>query len=590
MTGTRYLLLAADEPGAMARCRERLSACAAAAPLRTLVDERSVLLLAAGPVLSSGAGVFVLGSLFTRGSAAPVPALDPADWEAVLQSRGKALAERFWGGHVVLIRGGKRDTLDIARSPLGELPVLFSERAGVAAVASDMELLEASGACTAVPDWVAIARHLAASDIRGRRTCLVGVRDLYGGERLTIGRRTAEVAALWTPWDMAAPERQIADRGEAARRVRDAALLCVGAHASGFPKILLKLSGGLDSSIVAACLARLERPFACMTLVTKDPSGDERGYARIAASACGAPLIERYRELSTIRLDHSAAAGLPRPVARSFAQESTRLAGEVARETGAAALFDGGGGDNVFCSLQSARPIVDQARSGESLAAVLRTAGDIARLSQASLWAVVRRALLARWHGLSAYPWSADYRLLSREALAVTAAGIDHPWLRAPPEALPGKAAQVALIAAAQSVVEGSDPRDALPSLSPLISQPLVEACLRVPSWMWFSEGLNRAVARGAFAGDLPPSIVQRRSKGAPDSFVAEIFETNRATIFEMLMEGELARAGVVDRSALAAELLDEGPVRGHMFVRIMQLLDAEVWARSWLTKRSAAS
>ncbi|MGK4422636.1 asparagine synthase-related protein, partial [Klebsiella pneumoniae] len=72
----------------------------------------------------------------------------------------------------------------------------------------------------------------------------------------------------------------------------------------------------------------------------------------------------------------------------------------------------------------------------------------------------------------------------------------------------------------AQSYVEGHDPQDLLPTVSPLLSQPLVETCLGVPSWLWFEGGRNRVVARRAFAGDLPADVIWRRSKGTPDSFV----------------------------------------------------------------------
>src|SRR3546814_3536458 len=99
--------------------------------------------------------------------------------------------------------------------------------------------------------------------------------------------------------------------------------------------MLLLLSGGVDSSIVAACLAHAGCAFDCLTLVTANPSGDERSYARLAAESVGAALVERMREVSRIDLTRSAAAHLPRPVGRSFEQESRRLAEETCGEPAA---------------------------------------------------------------------------------------------------------------------------------------------------------------------------------------------------------------------------------------------------------------
>ena len=50
--------------------------------------------------------------------------------------------------------------------------------------------------------------------------------------------------------------------------------------------------------------------------------------------------------------------------------------------------------------------------------------------------------------------------------------------------------------------------------ISPLFSQPLVELCLRIPTYVLTHGGWDRAVARRAFYDDLPPEIRNRRHKG----------------------------------------------------------------------------
>src|SRR3546814_12009220 len=69
------------------------------------------------------------------------------------------------------------------------------------------------------------------------------------------------------------------------------------------------------------------------------------------------------RETSDVDLAESAARGLPRPSARAFAQASALLADAVACDHHASAIFDGGGGDNMFGSLQSPAPVVACLRS-----------------------------------------------------------------------------------------------------------------------------------------------------------------------------------------------------------------------------------
>jgi asparagine synthase (glutamine-hydrolysing) len=534
------------------------------------------------PLLLHDRGI-VLGSLFLRGRTRALKTMGLSEAGRVAASRGGELIARYWGPYVALVCDGEGRSVDVVRAPLGELPCYFVELDGATALASDVDLLVAFGMLTPVIDWTAVARHLLTRDLRGTITCLAGLHELPGGQRLGIAPCGCSREQLWSPWTFAAGDRQVDDDLDAARRLREVARECVAARASEFGPVVLMLSGGLDSSIVAACLAQQGLPVHCLTLVSADAIGDERNYARQVSRSLGVMLTEGFREVSRIDLMHSEARRLPRPTARAFLQESRRLAAAVAAETGAGAIFNGGGGDNVFCSLRSSGPAADRLLTAGPGAEFLRTARAIGELAPTSLWAVVSDAVRRAWLGKPALREVRDSALLSPRALEQAGAMEAHPWLDLPARALPGKAMHVRLLAFAQSFVEGFDPQDALPTVAPLLAQPLVEACLSVPSWSWFVEGRDRVIARRAFAGGLPVEILQRRSKGTPDSFVAEIFEKSRATLRAMLADGALAAHDMLDLPKVLRALDDPRPVHGDAFRRILQFADAEAWARAWI-------
>ena len=77
--------------------------------------------------------------------------------------------------------------------------------------------------------------------------------------------------------------------------------------------------------------------------------------------------------------------------------------------------------------------------------------------------------------------------------------------------------------------------------LNPLVSQPVMEACLAIPSWQWREGGFDRAVAREAFRKDLPDLIAWRRGKGGPDGFTAPDRRSFPPAIRERLLDGLLA-------------------------------------------------
>lgn len=530
-----------------------------------------------GPAIGFPYGA-IAGTIVRLGDRAPTPSLSDADGALIRASKGRYLTDAHWGGYVTLIEDD--DSVSVLRAPLGDLPCLLAEGADGLAIASDVTLLELVRGRPGV-DYSALARHLAAPDLRTAETGLTGVTELQGGLRLELADDQSRTVEVWSPWRFAKPERRIDDPAEAQRRLRGAVLHAVAATCHAHGPVILRLSGGLDSSIVAAALSEARIETVALTLVTDDPAGDERHYARRAAETLEIPLEERMRRIGSVDLTASAAANLPRPTARAFVQSALGHAFTLAAETGAGAIVDGGGGDNVFCSLQSIRPVIDALAADTGWQRARDTARSVAMLAQVSQWTVLRRAILARARHLSRFAFPPDLRLLSPAALALAGHAAEHRWLDSPPGALPGKAAHIGLIAAAQSVVEGVDSLDAVPLLSPLISQPVVETCLAIPSWLWFDQGHNRAIARDAFADLLPDDIVRRRSKGGPDGFIAELYRHHRPLIRTLLLDGLLMGNDLLDREALVLALAERGPVQRHDFLRIMQLVDAEIWART---------
>jgi asparagine synthase (glutamine-hydrolysing) len=171
-----------------------------------------------------------------------------------------------------------------------------------------------------------------------------------------------------------------------------------------------------------------------------------------------------------------------------------------------------------------------------TLGQFVATARSIAELAPASLLEVCRRAWSIRSRALPAYRWLFDLRFLSSEASPIGEQAARHPWLDPPSAALPGKAAHVAMITAAQSVAEGFDAEDDLPTWSTLIAQPVVEACLEAPSWMSFEHGRNPARAA----------------------------RLNRATIRDMLFGGKLRSLGLLDCKALDEPSRSRGESRAR--------------------------
>src|SRR3546814_17490651 len=112
--------------------------------------------------------------------------------------------------------------------------------------------------------------------------------------------------------------------------------------------------------------------------------------------------------------------------------------------------------------------------------------------------------------------------------------------------------------------------------ISPLLSQPVIEACLGIPSWEACEGGVDRSAARRAFSGALPPRVVGRHGKGSPDVFVGDFIHRHRAGIAARLLNGQLAANRIIDPKLLEAALRDCATLLRNDCARIMGLVDRQ--------------
>ncbi|CAN5172208.1 lasso peptide isopeptide bond-forming cyclase [soil metagenome] len=536
---------------------------------------RLLIAVSGGPSLPIDNGL-IPGALFHRYHPGLVETLAPTEQAAIIETGGAHLIDRYWGAYLAFLHDPRDGTIHVMRAPMGECPCFCARTDGAWLFASDLALLTHAGASMAI-DWNALARELIWPCLRGGETCLIHVRSLMGGHRISLGADRIE-AQLWSPWDHVASAH---DRAEAEHiaQVKRAVENCVAARASQFGSLILLLSGGLDSSIVATCLARHDPSPNLLTLFTRDAVGDERDYARAVAALIGLPLLETLRDVANVD-PYVSKTALPYPGTRLFEQATRAACAQFAGQSGPQAIFTGGGGDNVFCALQSAAPVADRILSGHGAVGVFKTVRDVSRVAPAAMPSVLVAALKRVLPWRRASPLRPNLAFMS--ARAFEDAGHrppPHPWLIPPPRFLPGKSAHITMLTLAQGFAQTQDPLAFPAIVHPLLSQPIVEACLAVPSWLWVSGGMNRAVARQAFACALPEQIVRRRTKGSPQGFVGELFEHHQTRLKAMILDGQLAQRGFLDTKAVKRAFDSAaGRMAPDHVSDLMRIADVEAW------------
>ncbi|WP_140909464.1 asparagine synthase-related protein [Cognatiluteimonas lumbrici] len=528
------------------------------------------------PTLRVPGGGIVIGHLF-RPDGMPLHEQSAALASLDANDAGRWLARNCWGEYL-LVQPARDNGLGpcITRDPSGGVACVHSIRDAAGFATSDISIAERLGLFERRVDRDFIAQFLAYPYMKSARTGLSGIRELLPGCTLHVHRGDATTSRTWSPWDFVAPARRQRDIVEAASGLRDVIERTVGAWAGVDGTALVELSGGLDSSIVAACLQGKAARIHCATLIPALPGADERMYAAPVARSLGAELSCEPLDVDNARFDAPVPPWCVTPGIAPLQHAVDGIMEGVAAREGFDSLYSGGGGDTVFGFLGGAAPAADAFRERGVLAG-LRAVDQLSELHQCTFWLAARLALrkLAKT-GAPRRP--ADGSLL--DPSVVPDASEPHPWREPPCPALPGDLERIEGLAGTQLF------RDAVPRAMrrclrlPLLSQPVMETCLSIPSWMWIDGGRNRAVARMAFSDALPSIVLQRRSKGDFAQYNGAVYRRNKDAMRRFLMDGELRAMNLLDTNVLDT-FFDRplGP-RDQSYMRVVDLCRAENWIR----------
>jgi asparagine synthase (glutamine-hydrolysing) len=156
-----------------------------------------------------------------------------------------------------------------------------------------------------------------------------------------------------------------------------------------------------------------------------------------------------------------------------------------------------------------------------------------------------------------------------------------HPWLEAASDAPTGKIWHTITTHLPQDENPLTQPNDP-DYVMPLYSQPLLEACTRIPLYLLTQGGNDRALARRAFQHSVPKEIIRRRTKGGLEEHVKSIIKCNLRVVRELLVDGQLVRERVLDRATLAKMLSPGGVGIGTGPAELMEYVIAEMWLQNW--------
>jgi asparagine synthase (glutamine-hydrolysing) len=514
---------------------------------------------------------------------------------------GDNCVTRLRGMFAFAIWDAPKRRLLLARDRLGIKPLYWSRSGSRLIFASEMKSLLESGQVAPRANESALSELLSTRSLAGTRTMFDGIFKLMPGHVLTFEDGNITTRKYWDiPVDLDDTPRSRADD---VRRFRALLEESVRLRLMADVPLGVFLSGGIDSSVIAALMARMiDRPLQTFSVAFADRAYNELEYAREVSRAIGADAHEIVID------DRDFFTALPRllwhedePIAHpssvplyfvsSLAREHVKvvLTGEGSDELLAGygryprALFNWRAGSIYSRTI----PAAIRSRIAASLASV---PGKLGRYARRSFVGVDHTPEHAFFDNFAAINLSTQHRVLS-PALAPfvspeVAYGPSMAYFNAPGDDA-GVLSRFLYADLKGYLVELLMKQDqmsmaaSIESRVPFLDHHLVEFAARLPADRKLSRFSTKRILREAAADILPQRILTRPKMGFPVPFASWLRNGWGDVVREVLLDRRSRERGLTVTPAVE-QMFAPDVQSAHADV-IWTLFNLELWYRTFI-------
>lgn len=523
------------------------------------------------------------------------------------EEEGPSLFRRLRGMFGVAIWDVKAERLVLARDRIGEKPLYVRREPNRLLFASEMKsLLQVENTPRRI-NPVALQEFLALGYVPAPLTMLEGIEKLLPGHYLVAERNRVEV---YEYWDVPVKQVEIRTEIEWTELLRDKLLETVKAQMVSDVSLGAFLSGGIDSSLIVAAMAKLsDRPVKTYSIGYEDEHSyyNELSFAKTVARTFGTDHHEIIVRPDVSGLLPRLAWHLDEPIADT-ACLTTYLVSRLARES-VTVILSGVGGDELFGGYR--RYLGESVRKWYGLLPALLRRNWLPALSSAlpqdrnSAWKDYARYAAAFVKSAELDP-SVQYLSYITLFAPYAQKELLRPELHGN---MNGNEAASQVLQQYFSRCPGSDPlrqiiyadlKSSLPDdllaltdrmsmaasiecRAPLVDHELVELASRMPSSLKVRGFKLKYILKKALAPWLPKEILYRKKRGFGAPVGAWLRKELRPLVSDLLSEGRVRQRGLFQWPAIEQLLKSHQEQRRDCTDQIFALLMFETWCSVYL-------
>lgn len=273
-----------------------------------------------------------------------------SDTEVILKAYeewGVNCLEKFRGMFAFAIWDAVRQTLFLARDPMGIKPLYYHSAPGYFLFASEIRAIQASGLAKTGIDPRGLYSYLSFGCLQSPETVLSGVSELKPAHYLLVSAGKITEKRYWSPLSDSSPITsdilsQVRECIEESIKIEMVSDVPLGAF----------LSGGIDSSAVTGLMSRFhDTPVKTLSIAFEEKEFDESEYSKLIATRFATDHhVLRLSEIDLLDALPAAIMAMDQPTMDGI---NTFLISKAARSAGLTVALSGLGGDELFCGYDS---------------------------------------------------------------------------------------------------------------------------------------------------------------------------------------------------------------------------------------------
>jgi asparagine synthase (glutamine-hydrolysing) len=525
---------------------------------------------------------------------------------------GDECVHRFRGMFAFAIWDAPKQRLLLVRDRLGIKPLYWARVGQTLLFASEIKALLASGLIEPRPNEAALPEVLSTRYVAGADTLFRNVYKLLPGHQLVFEHGQVRISQYWdVPVDepkRAAPGGDATAVQTYAHQFRELLEESVRLRLMSDVPLGMFLSGGIDSSAIAALMARMiDRPLQTFSVAFNDRACNELEYARQVARAIHADAHE------VVIDDADFFGALPKlvwhedePIAHPSSVPLYFVSALARRHV--TVVLTGEGSDELLAGYGKYPRIALNWRAGTiyerllprgvrhaiSDAMIQRLPGRIGRYARRSFLAMDRTAASMFLDNFASIRLRDQQVLLAsrlrREATSSHAYGASLAYFQRPNghSTLLDRLLYADIKTYLVELLMKQDQMSMATSIEsrvPFLDHRLVEFVATLPDEMKLSGWTTKRVLREAMKGVLPESILNRPKMGFPVPFSAWTRGRWNGVARDVLLDRRTRERGLVDPPAVDRLLRDHAAGRTDGWDRIWSLMNLELWYRTFIDR-----